>query len=1388
MKNSKTAGVVIIALLFVITQLFYTPIVADAHVGSNSSAIDINYLPPNPEAYSFEEGKNINNKVFYSSSLNAKNTKTYAVSKAPALNEGKTEKILVIPIQFKDTQFSSTYNKGYFEELLSGSENSLKDYFEKNSGYSQNINKGIRIETVVTDIVTSKYNMSYYGKDTTNGIDDANGDITEMAREAVNLLDSSNFDFSQFDTNNDSVIDHIIIIHAGDDQARIHDNTNTLIWSHSSAIGDNTMGDYRDGQLVDAVYAYNYVTLSEKSPLGAYCHEFGHDLGLPDLYDADGSKNGFTLGVGDWDVMSNGSWTSLPGEPAGSCPTNLSAWSKEYLGWVVPQDVTNNTNLELNNSNGNSTVYRLWPNGDINSSEYFLIEYKRRIGYDAALPGDGILVWHIDKQKTTLESINSNEVNNNSLKLGVELEQADGQWNLWFPNNTGDNGDPFPGITGNVNFIGAPYGIKVYKGEPLYHGEDILPYGGDTLYGFNYSNITPNKSTNVELKNIKLNGINATMDCTVKASSGFKPTLMSPNDMAVVGTKPIFSWGVTSDAKFFVLQIAESSDFANVLEYEVDRSNGLNYLGDKFFCTLAQGLENGKTYYWRIAGVNDITVSSLSNTRSFTITATEGADVPAVPTGFIFNTSGSAITLNWDASQDATGYYILADGVENYSTTNMFEHTGLPANSRHEYLVRAVNANSSSDWSESQYIKTLGEPEILVDASSILEGAEDGGTILVELMNGVFKEETSIYNRSTVSIDPYSLPDGIKQGIVTQIDDTHLKIYLVGNSKADYDTNIPINITVAKELISTGRYDDVTGSTVLSATIEPKINVIPETDFSFTGQNAGKIMGTTPNMEFSLDGGFTYFVVTANDMALTPAQLNSISDINDIRVRVKADLRVPAGDDQIIDILAGPAEPKVTGKDSENTVSGIDDTMEFSTDGINWTKYSGTLPDLHGNVVLRVRIPAIDKTNAGVAAILTFTSESSGGGGGGAFPMLLPVLPSGSTSVVDNNKITITGALADKVAKSKLENADLEKALLKATTNKDGVKTVIVELKEVKDADEYILEIPASKVSSKTKDLVFEVVTNYGTLILQNNILKPEEVNNVENIGISITRADLSKLSNTLRQKIGNKPAIELEMKKDGKDFTWNNIETPITISFKYKLTAEEQNDPDHIVVWYIDDKGNVQAISNAKYDIKTEKVVFDVTHFSKYVVAYNNVTFNDLSRHKWAQNQIELMASKGIIDDVPGANFNPGKNITRGMLVDYIIKALNLTASIDTNFSDVNVNDSYYESIAIAKKLGIILGVGENKFNPDTEITRQEMMTILNKALIIANKITTKGTISDIASYKDTARISQYAVESTATMIKEGIISGTGNMMIDPIGKVTKAQAAVIAYKIYFK
>lgn len=487
---------------------------------------------------------------------------------------GSIQKVLVIPIQFQDVSFNISHNEVYFQQMMTGPTNSMKDYFEKNSGYQNGIS-GISINAVVSPIVTSAYNMTYYGADITEI--DTNGTqyINEMAREAVQLLESQGFDFSGFDTNSDNIIDHLFIIHAGNGQ----ENTRVTndIWSHR--------WDISNGEQIGntSLYAFNYATVPETGTLGVFCHEFAHDLGLPDLYDTDGATNGNTEGAGRWDIMASGSWNGPDND--GTCPANLSAWSKYYLGWLTPNNVSSETTLFLTNNDGNNNVaYKIWTDANINGNEYYLVEYRRKLSYDSYLPGEGILIWHIDKEVVDA-LISMNKVNAFSGRLGVELEQADGDWDLWVPRNRGDDGDPFPGSSSNRNFNAVPFYL-------------------------NYSNIDTNSFSYVDICNITTSGITASADYYFRIRTPLAaPTLIDPlQSRSTLDLRPIFTWNIVPQSTAYRLQISENSSFTvNDVDLVLDSlADGILYDGSKLSYSLSilESLDADKNYYWRVAAIN----------------------------------------------------------------------------------------------------------------------------------------------------------------------------------------------------------------------------------------------------------------------------------------------------------------------------------------------------------------------------------------------------------------------------------------------------------------------------------------------------------------------------------------------------------------------------------------------------------------------------------------------------------------------------------------------------------------------------------------------------------------------------------------------------------------
>ncbi|HTD81605.1 MAG TPA: M6 family metalloprotease domain-containing protein, partial [Thermoplasmata archaeon] len=310
--------------------------------------------------------------------------------------------VVVIPVEFSDVNHNAAHNAAYYDTMMNPATGPSVNSFYRENSYGT-----FGFQATIGGWVRSTRTMAYYGQDG-SGVDDATGPIYRLVAEAVRLADSS-VNFANFDRNSDGVVDHVVIVHAGGAQ-EASPNTN-LIWSHRWAVidGDSSLpGDQR--LVADGVQIYGYVMISEDSPFGVLAHEFGHDLGLPDLYDTDGP----TLGVGVWDVMGSGSWN---GNPRGTSPSHFSAWSKIQLGWVSPIDVTapllSQTISQVEN---NSVVYRLTVKDTTNGDEYFLVENRERVGFDAAQPGDGLLIWHVD------DSVQNND---NEAHRRVDLVEAD---------------------------------------------------------------------------------------------------------------------------------------------------------------------------------------------------------------------------------------------------------------------------------------------------------------------------------------------------------------------------------------------------------------------------------------------------------------------------------------------------------------------------------------------------------------------------------------------------------------------------------------------------------------------------------------------------------------------------------------------------------------------------------------------------------------------------------------------------------------------------------------------------------------------------------------------------------------------------------------------------
>ena len=324
---------------------------------------------------------------------------------------------LVILAQFANQSNRGT-TSGAWSSLFFGASPSVRDFYAKASYGQFDLEPAAETSGTVNDGVVGWVTLPENHPDVLNTRDPAQSARAKTAIGDAIQAASASVDFAAFDTNGDGYLEpnelHVTVIMAGYEGAQVACGGHR-VWAH--------MG-FASAQ-VDGVFVgnYGYTTFGEmqcaqvgeehQATIGVIAHELGHDLGWPDLYDTDKSTIDTDFGgVGYWSLMSRGTWNAVSGAPSGSSPAMPDAFSRYYQGWVTPTDgtgaVTTRSVAQAEGASGAGTLVRLLanPNGvdwsfgyHSGTGEYFLVENRQKLGYDAALPGCGLLIWHIDETR-----------------------------------------------------------------------------------------------------------------------------------------------------------------------------------------------------------------------------------------------------------------------------------------------------------------------------------------------------------------------------------------------------------------------------------------------------------------------------------------------------------------------------------------------------------------------------------------------------------------------------------------------------------------------------------------------------------------------------------------------------------------------------------------------------------------------------------------------------------------------------------------------------------------------------------------------------------------------------------------------------------------------------
>ncbi len=180
------------------------------------------------------------------------------------------------------------------------------------------------------------------------------------------------------------------------------------------------------------------------------------------------------------------------------------------------------------------------------------------------------------------------------------------------------------------------------------------------------------------------------------------------------------------------------------------------------------------------------------------------------------------------------------------------------------------------------------------------------------------------------------------------------------------------------------------------------------------------------------------------------------------------------------------------------------------------------------------------------------------------------------------------------------------------------------------------------------------------------------------------------------------------------------------------------------------------------------------------------SANFNDTSNRSWANNAINKLASMGVINGVGEGKFAPDEKSKRGDFMVMLTKVLGITGTPKSSFSDVPSGSYYANAVNIAKDLGLASGTGDNKFNPEAPITRQDMMVLAARALDAVGYDVSSADVSVLNSYVDAGSIADYAKPYVAFLIQNGLVNGTSDTTVTPTADMTRAQMAVLMSNLY--
>ena len=458
---------------------------------------------------------------------------------------------------------------------------------------------------------------------------------------------------------------------------------------------------------------------------------------------------------------------------------------------------------------------------------------------------------------------------------------------------------------------------------------------------------------------------------------------------------------------------------------------------------------------------------------------------------------------------------------------------------------------------------------------------------------------------------------------------------------------------------------------------------------------------------------------------------------------------------------------------------------------------SGT-PDAAGSSTFTVT--AVNAAGSAQKEFTLTVQQGSGGGGSSSgssdntsdretAPAIEVITRDGRSIAVIAPRPTVSGGSTNVTLTTRTLQSGIAAAERAAEeTGTQGVVEIRVESEEITDIKATLPASGLEDIAGSGADTL-RLTGPIGTVELDGAALSAiAEQARGSQVSLEIDAVAPERLDTAQRELVGDRPVYDFSVTSLGLEIhSFSGGTATVTLPY----TLKDGEDPQDIVIYYLCERGGPDAPRktvlermHTVYDPESGTVRFLTGHLSLYTVGSWSNPFADVADGAWYYEDVAFVSANSLMEGAAADAFSPDAPVTRATAATLLYRlAGSPGADGGPAFVDVSDGAWYADAVRWAAANGIAQGVGEDRFDPDAPVTRQDLAVFLTRYLDYEG--TYFALTQEYVTFADQGDIAGYADESLQTLYKLGVIQGVGGDRIDPLGQSTRAQAAAMLHRL---